>query len=78
MGKKSFIEQIIEGQPADILDNLPEPYMFLVMYKEGIHQLTRAINILATKKGYRVVNQSVTDVQYVHGLLEKKQKGEEW
>jgi hypothetical protein len=76
MGKKTFIEQIIEGEPVDILDNLPEPYIFLAERGERLGLLTRAINILATKKGYRVVNQSVTPVQYVFVLMEKKQKGE--
>ncbi len=76
MGKKTFIEQIIEGEPVDILDNLPEPYLFLVMYKEGLYQLTKAINILATKKGYRVVSQSVTPVRYVYVLLEKQKQNQ--
>jgi precorrin-6B methylase 2 len=75
MGKqKTLIEQIIEGDPVDILDNLPEPYMFLIGKGEHLHLLIRAINILATKKGYRVVNQSVTPVQSVYVLLEKKQQ----
>ena len=69
MGKKTFTEQIIEGKPG-VLDNLPEPYLFLVD-RGDIYRLTQAVNILATKKGYRVVNQSVTDVHFVYVLMEK-------
>lgn len=43
--KKSFIEQIIDGEPVDILDNLPEPYFFLIERGDRLGLLTRAIDL---------------------------------
>jgi hypothetical protein len=66
---KYLTELIIEGKPS-VMDNLPEPYIFLV--DKELKRLQEAVNILATEKGYRVINQSVTPVQYVYVLMEKK------
>jgi hypothetical protein len=72
MGKKTLIDQIIEGEPKEILDNLPEPYLFL-SDRGNLARLEAAVNIVAVKKGkgYRVVNQSLYG-EKVLVLLEKK------
>lgn len=66
MGKKIETvtpEHVIEAEERSLLDHknflilLSEPYLFLTDHK--LDRLTQAINILATKKGYRVLNQSI-------------------
>jgi hypothetical protein len=56
MGGKYLTELIIEGK-ASVLDNLPEPYLFLG--DDELDRLLHAVNIVAVKKGYRVVSQSL-------------------
>jgi hypothetical protein len=41
---------------------------------KDLNRLEEAVNILAEEKGYRVVNQSVTDVHFVYVLMEKKKQ----
>jgi hypothetical protein len=50
---KYLTEGIVEGK-ASVMDNLSEPYLFL--QDDDRERLTRAMNILAIEKGYRVVN----------------------
>jgi hypothetical protein len=66
-------KDIIKGKIS--LDDLPQPYLFLE--DTNMENLTDAINILATRKGYRVVSHSVMP----HGtcnvcLIRDKEEGE--
>ena len=73
MGRGKYLtEGIVEGK-ASVLDNLQEPYLFLLDIR--LDRLEAAINIVAVKKGYRVVNQSVDAWnKQVYVLMEKQQK----
>ncbi len=70
MGKR-LTELIIEGEQS-VMDNLGEPYLFLV--DRDLDRLEEAINILADEKmGYGAVNQSVDSMsKEVLVLMEKK------
>jgi hypothetical protein len=48
-------KDIIKGKIP--MDTLPQPYLFLE--DTNIDQLTEAMNLIALKKGYRVVSHSV-------------------
>lgn len=53
------------------MDNLGEPYLFLV--DRDLDRLEEAINILAEEKGYGALNQSVDSMsKEVLVLMEKK------
>ncbi|HET6715669.1 MAG TPA: hypothetical protein VFG90_00965 [Nitrososphaeraceae archaeon] len=52
---KYITELIVEGKLP--LDELPESYLFLI--DDTLNRLLKAINIVATEKGYRVVSHSV-------------------
>jgi hypothetical protein len=66
---KYLTELIVEGKLP--LDQLPEPYLFLV--DDTLNRLLKAINIVATEKEYRVVSQSVDAWnKLVYVLMEKK------
>ena len=75
MGRRKYLtELIIEGKQPEIVNKqLSEPYLFLV--DDELERLQKAINILATTKGYRVVSQSL-NVSWgnVLVLMEKKEK----
>ena len=53
---KKMTEQIIEDKNGEVLDNIYKPYALL--QDTDLDRLNKAINILAVKKGYRVVNVS--------------------
>lgn len=55
MGKK-FTELIIKHD-ASVMDNLPEPYVFVT--DGDSDRLAQVVNILATKKRYRIVSHSL-------------------
>jgi hypothetical protein len=54
MGKYTT-EEIIEGKES-VLDKIYKPYT--ILYDKQLDRLNQAINILAEKRGYRVVNVS--------------------
>ena len=67
MGRGLYItELIVEGKFS--FDELPEPYLFLI--DDELDRLLKAINIVATKKGYRVVSVSASLGQWT-ACLEK-------
>jgi hypothetical protein len=69
--RKYLTELIIEGKEPSVLDNLPEPYLFLG--DDKLDRLNQAVNIVAVKKGYRVVSQSLnTSWGNVLVLMEKE------
>jgi hypothetical protein len=56
-----------------VMDNLSEPYLFLI--DTQLDRLLQAVNIIAIKKGYKVVNHSVDAWnKLVYVLLEKLQQ----
>jgi hypothetical protein len=64
-----FISQLItEGKFS--LDQLPEPYLCLV--DDSINRLVKAINIVATEKGYRVVSMSQSLVYWTVCMVKEK------
>ncbi len=69
---KYLTELIIEGK-SSVLDNLYEPYILLVDHK--LDRLIQAINLVAVKKGYKVVNQCRDSMnKEVLVLMEKKKQ----
>jgi hypothetical protein len=67
-GGKYLTELIVEGKLP--LDQLPEPYLFLV--DDTLNRLVKAINIVAAK-GYRVVSMSESLGSWT-ACMEKKEK----
>jgi hypothetical protein len=47
MGKRYLTQGIVEGK-ASVLDNLSEPYLFLL--DDELERLLQAVNIVAVKK----------------------------
>ncbi|MFL6485029.1 MAG: hypothetical protein ACJ70Z_10005 [Nitrososphaera sp.] len=66
------MKDIIEGKIS--LDNLSQPYLFLE--DKNIDQLTEAINIIATTKGYRIVSHSVMPHGTCNVCMRKEQEEE--
>jgi hypothetical protein len=69
MGGKKLTELIIEGKKSAVLDNLPEPLLFLD--DDDLSRLNQAVNILVVNRGYRVLNISQGFGHYTV-CLEKK------
>jgi Skp family chaperone for outer membrane proteins len=68
MGKYAT-ELIIEAENDDkVLDTVNKPYT--ILYDGNVDRLNKAINILAVKRGYRVVNVS-NSIAYWTACLEK-------
>jgi pyrroloquinoline quinone (PQQ) biosynthesis protein C len=66
---KYVTELIIEAENDDkVLDTVNKPYT--ILYDTNLDRLNQAINILAVKRGYRVVNVS-NSTAYWTACLEK-------
>jgi hypothetical protein len=55
MGKE-VTELIIEDENGEVLDKIYKPYT--ILYDSNLERLNQAINILAMKRGYRVISMS--------------------
>ena len=72
MAKPTMGDRIVEFKQKGILDRLPfltKPYFWLV--EPRLDTLTKAVNILAIDKGYRVVNFDILE-KFVVVLMEKR------
>jgi hypothetical protein len=56
-------KDIIQGKIP--LANLPQPYVFIYESAGNAENLEKAVNIIATKMGYRVVAHTVNSISHI-------------
>jgi hypothetical protein len=63
--------EVLKGKMP--LDELPEPYVTIVD-STRLDKLSKVINILSIKKGYRVVSLSISYASMGYVIMEKKKE----
>jgi hypothetical protein len=67
-------DELIKGK--DSIESLAEPYILVVSGRTSKQNLAYAMNLIATKKDYRITAFSVTEF-FGYLIMEKKEKKEE-